>query len=30
MEGNLRVRGHYNGLKTTMLFALMWAVIMLI
>ena len=30
MGGNLGVRGHYNGLKTTMLFALMWAVIMLI
>lgn len=30
MDANLRVRGHYNGLKTTLLFALMWAVIMLI
>ena len=26
----IRVHGHFNGLKTTMLFALMWAVIMLI
>lgn len=30
MEGKLRVHGHYNGLKTTLLFALMWAVIMVI
>lgn len=30
MNGNLRVHGHCNGLKTTMLFALMWGVIMLI
>lgn len=30
MDGKLRVHGHYNGLKTTLLFALMWAVIMLI
>lgn len=30
MNGTFRVRGHYNGLKTTLLFALMWAVIMLI
>lgn len=30
MNGNLRVHGHYNGLKTTLLFALMWAVVMLI
>ncbi|MBW3079487.1 zinc metalloprotease HtpX [Bifidobacterium simiiventris] len=30
MNGKLRVHGHYNGLKTTLLFALMWAVIMLI
>jgi heat shock protein HtpX len=30
MNGKLRVHGHFNGLKTTLLFALMWAVIMLI
>lgn len=30
MTGNLKVHGHFNGLKTTLLFALMWAVIMLI
>ena len=30
MNGKLRVHGHCNGLKTTLLFALMWAVIMLI
>lgn len=30
MNADLRVRGHHNGLKTTLLFALMWAVIMLI
>lgn len=30
MDGKLRVHGHCNGLKTTLLFALMWAVIMLI
>ncbi|NEG89498.1 zinc metalloprotease HtpX [Bifidobacterium aerophilum] len=30
MNGKLRVHGHYNGLKTTLLFALMWTVIMLI
>lgn len=30
MEAKLRVHGHFNGLKTTLLFALMWAVIMLI
>ncbi len=30
MNGNMRVHGHYNGLKTTMLFALMWGIIMLI
>lgn len=30
MDGKLRVHGHFNGLKTTLLFALMWAIIMLI
>ncbi|MEE8737971.1 MAG: zinc metalloprotease HtpX [Bifidobacterium sp.] len=30
MNGKLRVHGHFNGLKTTLLFALMWGVIMLI
>jgi len=30
MNGKLRVHGHCNGLKTTLLFALMWGVIMLI
>lgn len=30
MDGNLRVHGHFNGLKTTLLFGLMWGVIMLI
>lgn len=30
MNGNMRVHSHYNGLKTTMLFALMWGIIMLI
>lgn len=30
MSGKLRVRGHCNGLKTTLLFALMWGIIMLI
>ena len=30
MNGSLKVHGHFNGLKTTLLFALMWAVIMLI
>lgn len=30
MNGKLKVHGHFNGLKTTLLFALMWAVIMLI
>lgn len=30
MNGKLKVHGHCNGLKTTLLFALMWAVIMLI
>lgn len=30
MNGELKVHGHYNGLKTTLLFAIMWAVIMLI
>ena len=30
MDGKLKVHGHFNGLKTTLLFALMWAVIMLI
>ena len=30
MTGKLRVHGHMNGLKTTLLFALMWGIIMLI
>ncbi len=30
MNGKLKVHGHYNGLKTTLLFAVMWAIIMLI
>ncbi|MFC5222794.1 zinc metalloprotease HtpX [Bifidobacterium leontopitheci] len=30
MDGQMRVHGHFNGLKTTALFALMWAIIMLI
>lgn len=30
MDGKLHVHGHYNGLKTTLLFALMWAIVMLI
>ncbi|MBT1181960.1 zinc metalloprotease HtpX [Bifidobacterium sp. CP2] len=30
MDGNLRVHGHFNGLKTTLLFGLMWGVIMLV
>lgn len=30
MDGKLRIHGHYNGLKTTLLFSLMWAIIMLI
>lgn len=30
MDGNMKVHGHLNGLKTTLLFALMWAIIMLI
>ncbi|MBW3088550.1 zinc metalloprotease HtpX [Bifidobacterium sp. 82T24] len=30
MDREIRVRGHFNGLKTTLLFALMWAIIMLI
>lgn len=30
MDGKFRVHGHVNGLKTTLLFALMWAIIMLI
>ncbi|BDR52210.1 protease HtpX [Bombiscardovia nodaiensis] len=30
MNGNFKVHGHYNGLKTTLLFAIMWAIIMLI
>ncbi|PJM78236.1 zinc metalloprotease HtpX [Bifidobacterium scaligerum] len=30
MDAKVRVHGHMNGLKTTLLFALMWAVIMLI
>ena len=30
MNGKLQVRGHFNGLKTTLLFALMWGIIMLI
>ena len=29
-DGGLRVHGHFNGLKTVLLFALMWAIIMLI
>lgn len=30
MNTQFHVRGHYNGLKTTLLFAVMWAIIMLI
>ena len=30
MNGVLRVHGHFNGLKTTLLFGLMWAVVMLV
>lgn len=30
MDGNMKVHGHLNGLKTALLFALMWAIIMLI
>ena len=30
MNGNMKVHGHCNGLKTVLLFGLMWAVIMLI
>ena len=30
MNGKLQVHGHCNGLKTTLLFALMWGIIMLI
>ena len=30
MNGDMRVRGHFNGLKTTLLFSLMWGIIMLI
>ncbi|WP_317643004.1 zinc metalloprotease HtpX [Bombiscardovia apis] len=30
MNEKFKVHGHFNGLKTTLLFALMWAVIMLI
>ena len=30
MDAKVRVHGHFNGLKTTLLFALMWAIIMLI
>ena len=30
MNGKMQVHGHCNGLKTTLLFALMWGVIMLI
>lgn len=30
MNGKVRVHGHFNGLKTTLLFGLMWAIIMLI
>ena len=30
MDAKVRVHGHFNGLKTTLLFTLMWAVIMLI
>ena len=29
-HAKVRVHGHFNGLKTTLLFALMWAIIMLI
>ncbi|MFT8705226.1 zinc metalloprotease HtpX [Bifidobacterium aquikefiricola] len=30
MNGKFKVHGHFNGLKTALLFALMWAIIMLI
>jgi heat shock protein HtpX len=30
MDGTFKVHGHWNGLKTTLLFGLMWAVVMLI
>lgn len=30
MDGKIKVHGHLNGLKTTLLFGLMWAIIMLI
>lgn len=30
MDEKLQIHGHFNGLKTTLLFSLMWAVIMLI
>ncbi|MGO3357968.1 MAG: zinc metalloprotease HtpX [Bifidobacterium crudilactis] len=30
MTGNMKVHGHLNGLKTTVLFGLMWAIVMLI
>ena len=30
MSGKLRVHGHANGLKTTVLFALLWGIVMLI
>ncbi|MFT8639405.1 MAG: zinc metalloprotease HtpX [Bifidobacterium sp.] len=30
MSGKFKVHGHFNGLKTTLLFAFMWAIIMLI
>ena len=30
MNRDLKVRGHFNGLKTTLLFGIMWALIMLI
>ncbi|MBM6700288.1 zinc metalloprotease HtpX [Bifidobacterium pullorum subsp. saeculare] len=30
MNGEMKVHGHFNGLKTTLLFALMWGIIMLI
>ena len=30
MNGNMKVHGHCNGLKTVFLFGLMWAIIMLI
>ncbi|MGO1346863.1 MAG: protease HtpX, partial [Bifidobacterium psychraerophilum] len=30
MAGTMKVHGHFNGLKTTLLFGLMWAIIMAI